>query len=61
MCIRCREIERDLGYLRELHADTQDRFATVLLAETIEDLQSEISDLHHVKEAAGKPNDPTTK
>jgi hypothetical protein len=41
MCIRCREIERDLGYLRQLRADTKDHLVLLFLGETINDLQSE--------------------
>jgi len=46
VCIRCREIERDLRHFHELLADTNDRVALVLLTETIKDLQSEKLALH---------------
>lgn len=48
VCIRCREIERDLRHFHELlaEADTNDRVALFLLTESIKDLQSEKLALH---------------
>lgn len=46
MCDRCKKIDKDAEYLRHLQPTLDDRLTLIVLAETIEDLQSEKAALH---------------
>ena len=53
MCDRCLTIERQLWNYRHAHETANDPLALALLAEVIEDFESQLASLHRVNTETG--------